>query len=283
MSRPPQNFQQEHNNNYIGSPIGTIDFIPRTGAPLAEQLDNHALYAQAGFPGYSPLAAGYVGYAGQPMAQQMAQQMVQPMGLSAGYPVQTVQYAQPMIASPMTGPGSMYQQTPQQLAAPMSPGGYQAVQTVSAPSTLSTPVESEAAIQRRIQANIDSIMETQKTAMLNSKLENLTNKVQSLAHNIAQNMAQNMDHGEASHVRSLSDRVERLSRNISDGGDSASQIRSLSEKVERLSRSLESKHGPTPTESLSSTADNDIARRLRRLAAESSARQAKSEERIPDW
>ncbi len=57
----------------------------------------------------------------------------------------------------------------------------------------------------------------------------------------------------------------------------------MTEKVERLSRSLEQSHEPRATESLSTTADSDIAWQLLRLAADSSALQALSEERVPDW
>jgi hypothetical protein len=249
MSRPPDHYRHEE-QRYINSPVGTIDFAPRIA--LAEQMDGH-VFAQAGFPGYQPVAAGYqpVGY--QPMAagyQPAGYQQVLPQQvISTAYPQGNPQYPQYVQTNSLQS--AVYQ-----------------------PTSLATPVESEEAIQRRIQANIDAIMETQKTAMLNSKLESLTNKVQSLA--------QNIEHGDSSHVRSLSDRVERLSRSM-DGGDGASQLRSLTEKVERLSRSLEQSHEPRPSESLSSTADSDIARRLRRLAAESSARQVRSEERIPDW
>ena len=137
---------------------------------------------------------------------------------------------------------------------------------ISAPQPGYPALDGEA-VQERIRNNIDAIMETQKTALLNSKLELLTNKVQSLA--------QNIESSESSNVRSLSEKVERLSRNMSDG-DSASHIKSLSEKVERLSRNIEMNQ--RPLESLSSTTDNEIARKLRRLAAESAP-----SEKIPSW
>ena len=183
-----------------------------------------------------------------------------PMGqMGAGYmPAYNQQAATYPLAGQNCQPGFSYPQV-----ASAYPGYPQ-------PLASSASLESEAAVQDRIRANIDAIMETQKTAMLNSKLETLTNKVQSLA--------QNIESSESSNVRSLSEKVERLSRNID--GDSASHIKSLSEKVERLSRNIELSQ--RPVESLSSTApnsDGDINRKLRRLAAESSAQK----ERIPDW
>jgi hypothetical protein len=267
MSRPPDHYRHAEEQRYINSPVGTIDFAPRIA--LAEQADGH-VFAQAGFPGYQPVAAGYQPVAYQTAGYQTMAAGFQPAGYQpAGYqqvlPQQVISTAYPQGAPYANGVPS-YQ--PGALASVASVGG------VSTVGSMASPAESEEAIQRRIQANIDAIMETQKTAMLNSKLESLTNKVQSLA--------QNIEHSESSHVRGLADRVDRLSRSM-DGGDSASQLRSLSEKVERLSRCLEQAHEPRAAESLSSTADGDIARRLRRLAAESSASKARSEERIPDW
>lgn len=252
MSRPPNQFVSNQYSDPRVHPGETIDFkVPAIGAPYqGDPGDYHpaAMYAQAGFPGYTQFQQVNAGFA-PPYAQGQA--------IASTYPPQPPQgYSYPHVASAYPG-------YPQPLAAPASLPGY--------PPTL----ESEVAVQDRIRANIDAIMETQKTAMLNSKLETLTNKVQSLA--------QNIENSDSSSVRSLSEKVERLSRNID--GDSASHIKSLSEKVERLSRSIELSQ--RPVESLSSTApisssasDSDIARRLRRLAAESSAR---PEERIPDW
>ena len=252
-----------------------IDFIGNQYDPV--DCRNSYIMAQAGFPGYAqagvqpgaqyamPVNAGFAGptYAVQPtVAASFPQGYAQVQSNLAqtyaqGYPQGYVQAVQPNIATQVVTTQPM-QQT---IAAPYS-------------AYSGRPLESEAAVQDRIRHNIDAIMETQKTAMLNSKLETLTNKVQSLA--------QNIEHSESSHVRSLSDKVDRLSRNLSDG-DSTTHIKSLSEKVDRLSRSLEQSPRPAAAESLSSSADSDIARRLRRLAAESSAKQPRSDERIPDW
>ena len=263
MSRPPgrEYTPTRLSEQYYEKPI---DFIGNQYDPV--DCRNSYIMAQAGFPGYAqagvqngaqyamPVNAGFTAptyatvAAGFPYAQaqpNLAQNYAQ--GYSQGY-VQPNIAAQVMTTQPV-------QQT---IAAPYS-------------TYPNRPLESEAAVNDRIKHNIDAIMESQKTAILNSKLENLTNKVQSLA--------QNIEHSESSHVRSLSEKVERLSRNISDG-ESSTHIKSLSEKVDRLSRSLEQSPRPAATETLSSSADSDIARRLRRLAAESSA---KRDERIPDW
>jgi outer membrane murein-binding lipoprotein Lpp len=220
----------------------TIDFkVPAIGAPYqCDPGEYHpaSVYAQAGFPGYTQ----YAQYAPQLNAGYNGNF---PQGSQGGYPYPQV--------------SSQYQGYPQPLAAPASLPVY--------------PALDSDAVQERIRNNIDSIMETQKTALLNSKLESLTNKVQSLA--------QNIESSESSNVRSLSEKVDRLSRNMSDG-DSASHIKSLSDKVERLSRNIEMTQ--RPLESLSSTtSDTEIARKLRRLAAESSAQKGRSDERIPDW
>ena len=247
MSRPPR----EYHPQYLSD--RPIDFIGQHYEPT--ECHNSYVYTQAGFPGFNtpggqympslPVNAGYTA----PTYSQVAAGYPQ---VAAGYPQVAAGYPQTTIAQPVA----------------------QAYQPQTYTPYPARPVESEAVVNERIKANIDAIMETQKTAMLNSKLESLTSKVQSLAENI--------EHRGSSHVRSLSDKVDRLSRNLSEG-ESTTHIWSLSEKVDRLSRSLESR--PAATESLSSTAssDSDIARRLRRLAAESSARQPRSEERIPDW
>ena len=118
---------------------------------------------------------------------------------------------------------------------------------IAAPAALPVYPSLESEVQERIRSNIDAIMETQKTAMLNSKLEKLTSRVQDLA----QNIEGSRDGHEISHIKSLSDKVDRLSRNIE-----------LSQKNDK---------GDLSTTS-------EIAHRLRRLAADS-----KSEDRIPDW
>ena len=278
MSRPPG---REHSTRlgeqYYDHPI---DFIGNQ----YDQGDCHNSYimAKAGFPGYGgysnqmpqgcAINAGYTA-----PTYSTGQQMI-----AAGYPQTYPQgYPQTTIASPMVAtqchPGmSLAQGIPQGMAQgmPMTQG-IPLAQSMPA-VTATRPLESEAAVQERIKANIDAIMETQKTAMLNSKLESLTNKVQSLA----QNIEKNIEHNESAKVRSLADKVDRLSQNLSCESDSS--IKALSEKVDRLSRNLEQR--PAAAESLSSTvpnSDSDIARRLRRLAAESGAR--KPEERIPDW
>lgn len=266
MSRPPG---REYNPTRLGDQYydKPIDFVGNQYDPV--DCRNSYIMAQAGFPGYAapngaqyvsplPVNAGYPAYAANPGYTATGQPMV-----AAGYPQGYAQnYAQGYAPqTTIAAPVMTTQPIQQTIAAPYS--AYPA-----------RPIESEAAVQERIKANIDAIMETQKTAMLNSKLETLTNKVQSLA--------QNIEHSESSHVRSLSEKVDRLSRNLSDG-DSNTHIKSLSDKVDRLSKSLEQSPRPAAAESLSSSADGDIARRLRRLAAESSARQQRPEERIPDW
>lgn len=198
---------------------------------LAANRDGYSVYAQAGFPGYTA-----------PLNAQIPQQPI-----SMAYP----QYQQVPAQTIGTGYASY--------APPM----------ISAPYP--TPLETEAAVQERIKANIDAIMETQRTAMLNTRVESIANKVNALA--------QKIENNESSHVRSLSASVERLTKNISSPlpePESVDQIKSLSEKVERLSRSLEQRSA----HSLSSGAESDISRRLHRLAAESSGRPS---ENIPDW
>lgn len=260
MSRPPgRDNHTQLGDQYYDHPI---DFIGNQYDPV--DCHNSYIMAKAGFPGYANYStnqmpqgyavnAGYVAPA-YATGQQQVIAAGYPQGYAQTYPQTYAQgYPQTTIAAPMVTP---------------------APQTASYTQPYTRPLESEAAVQERIKANIDAIMETQKTAMLNSKLETLANKVQSLAQNIEQS--------ESSKVRSLSEKVDRLSQNLS--GESDGHIKALSDKVDRLSRSLEQR--PAATESLSSTApnsDDDIARRLRRLAAESSARQARSEERIPDW
>lgn len=262
MSRPPS---QHLNNQYSDPryhPGETIDFkVPAIGNPY--DPDYHpSVYAQAGFPGYAQYQQQLncnvnTGYAPGYNPQQIASNFPQ---------YQYCQSYQPgfSVSSPYQG----LQGYPQPIAAQASLPGYPAL-------------DSEA-VQERIRNNIDAIMETQKTAMLNSKLETLTNKVQSLA--------QNIESSESSTVRSLSEKVDRLSKNMDRSldknmeGDHNHHIKSLSDKVERLSRNIESRTPSDKFESLSSTAsDSDIARRLRRLAAESSAQKGRSEERIPDW
>jgi hypothetical protein len=261
MSRPPNQYVSNQYSDPRYHPGETIDFKvqamgnPYQGDPSEYRSDFHpgAIYAQAGFPGYAQpnqqLNAGYY------MAQQGSQAGPQIQTQFQGYPY-------PQVSSQaMQYQG--YPSHPQPIASP----------ACLPQSAYSTALDSEA-IKERIQNNIDAIMETQKTAMLNSKLETLTNKVQSLA--------QNFESSESSNVRSLSEKVERLSKNLSEG-DSASHIKSLSEKVERLSRNIESRRPMEAAESLASASDNDIARKLRRLAAESSASNGRPEERIPDW
>jgi methyl-accepting chemotaxis protein len=385
MSRPPNQYNEAHNRFIASQDSGTIDF--RVGNsyacdPMEYNTASQSVYAQAGFPGYNPqsmaaLNAGY-GSANAPMTAYPQQAMAS----AYSQQVANCAYSQPQGYAP------------QSISAPASMSGYPQQcystiphQSISTPVCLPVPVystaslETEAVVQERIKANIDAIIETQKTAMLNSKLESLTDKVQSLAHNIESNDSSNIrslsdrverlsrniadsgegvqhmkslsdrverlsrniadsgegvqhikslsdrverlsrniaDSGEGvQHIKSLSDRVERLSRNISESGDSVQHIKSLSDRVEQLSRNISnsgdsssikcladkferlsrnielSQQRPTsvPTESLSSVStpiatsasDSDIARRLRRLAAESSARQTRSEERIPDW
>jgi hypothetical protein len=274
MSRPPG---REHSTRlgeqYYDHPI---DFIGNQ----YDQSDCHNSYimAKAGFPGYggysNQMPSGYAINAGYTTPTYTTGQQV----IATGYPQTYPQgYPQTTIASPVVAaqchPGMSLAQGMVQ-GVPMTQG-MPLAQSMPA-TTAARPLESEAAVQERIKANIDAIMETQKTAMLNSKLESLTNKVQSLA----QNIEKNIEHNESSKVRSLADKVDRLSQSLSCESDSS--IKALSEKVDRLSRNLEQR--PAATESLSSAvpnSDNDIARRLRRLAAESSTR--KSEERIPDW
>jgi hypothetical protein len=244
MSRPPNQYVNNQYSDPRYSHGETIDFkVPAIGASYqCDPGDYHpaSVYAQAGFPGYTQ----------SPQYQQQ---------LNAGFAYNFPQGSQGSQGGyPYPQVSSQYQGYPQPLAAPACLPVY--------------PMDSEA-VQERIRNNIDAIMDTQKTALLNSKLESLTNKVQSLA--------QNMESSESSNVRSLSEKVDRLSRNISDG-DSASHIKSLSDKVERLSRNMEMNQ--RPLESLSSTtSDSEIARKLRRLAAESGAQKGRSDERIPDW
>lgn len=250
MSRPPSH----HLNNQYSDPryhqSETIDFkVPTIGNPY--ESDHQSIYAQAGFPGYAQYQQLNCNTGYMPGYNQLVNQP-----LASNFPYQSGYQAY----QPGFSVSSPYQGYPQSIAAPASLPGYPAL-------------DSEA-VQERIRNNIDAIMETQKTAMLNSKLETLTNKVQSLAHNI--------ESSESSTVRSLSEKVDRLSKNMD--GDSTSHIKSLSDKVERLSRNIESRAPTDKFESLSSTAsDSDIARRLRRLAAESSAQKGRPDERIPDW
>ena len=258
MSRPPNQYMSNQYSDPRYHPGETIDFkMPAIGNPYDPEF-YPSIYAQAGFPGYAQyqqqLNAGYMPtYSPQSVASNFPQ----------GYPQNALQGFS--VGSPYQG----IQGYPQPIASPAS-----------------LPVMDSEAVQERIRKSIDAIMEAQKTVMLNSKLETLTNKVQNLAQNIesVQNLAQNIESSECSTVRSLSEKVDRLSKNLD--GDSASHIKSLSDKVERLSRNIESRASGeprTPIESLSSTAsDGDIARKLRRLAAES-AQKGRSEERIPDW
>jgi predicted RNase H-like nuclease (RuvC/YqgF family) len=357
MSRPPNQYNEAHNRFHANHDSNTIDFrVGNTYACDPSEFHPASVYAQAGFPGYvqqqqqiPSLSSGYnSSSASMPVYPQQT--------ISAGYSQPQVFSPQPIAAAACL-PGYPQQQ------------GYAPVplQSISTPACMPVPVyspaslETEAVVQERIKANIDAIIETQKTAMLNSKLESLTDKVQSLAQNIEQNestgirslsdrverLSRNIaDSGEGTqhikslsdrverlsrniaesgegtqhikslsdrverlsrniaesgdgvqHIKSLSDRVEQLSRNISNGGDSANHIKSLADKFERLSRNIElSQQRPAAVSTLSSeslsslstpiassVSDGDINRRLRRLAAESSARQARSEERIPDW
>lgn len=237
MSRPPSQHNQYVDSRY--HPGETIDFkVPAIGTPY--DSDYPSVYAQAGFPGYAQLnTPGY--------NQQL---------IASNFPYQGYGYQGYQGCPPGFSVASAYQgYTP--IASPATLPGYPAL-------------DSEA-VQERIRNNIDAIMETQKTAMLNSKLETLTNKVQSLAHNI--------ESSDSSTMRGLSEKVDRLSKNM----DGDSTIKSLSDKVERLSRNFESR---TPIEAPSSTlataSDGEIARRLRRLAAESSS-SGRPEDKIPDW
>lgn len=318
MSRPPSQYNEtpNHFGNRYQTDQQTIDF--KVGNPYAcdpSDYPHSSIYAQAGFPGYTQqaMSAGY----SMPTFNQVSSQ-----GTYAS------QYPQP-IASSACLPGYPQGYAPQSIAS----AAYSPTQTSCMPVYSPASIESEAMVHDRIKANIDAIMEAQKTAMLNSKLETLTNKVQSLAQNIessetahmrslsdrVERLSRNMsDSGDGvHHIKSLSDKIERLSRNISDGGDgvhhikslsdrvenlsrnisgsgdSADNIKSLSDKVDRLSRSIElgkQRTASSSIESLSSTTpisssavDNDIARRLRRLASESSSRQARTDEKIPDW
>jgi hypothetical protein len=235
MSRPPSQ------HNYVDTryhPGETIDFkVPAIGTPY--DSDYPSVYAQAGFPGY---------------AQQL----------------NTPGYNQQLIASNFPYQG--YQAYPGYPPGFSVASAYQGYTPIASPATLpGYPALDSEAVHERIRNNIDAIMETQKTAMLNSKLENLTNKVQSLAHNI--------ESSDSSTMRGLSEKVDRLSKNMD--GDSTNQIKSLSDKVERLSRNFESRAPIEPPSSTLST-DGEIARRLRRLAAESSS-SGRPEDKIPDW
>ena len=267
--------------------------------------ESHSNYVmmQAGFPGYSqqygsqyvpalPVNAGYANaYAAQGLASGLASGYGQPEG-HPGYAQSAIQPGQ-SIAQQLTP--QQYQQQCQQYQNQMIAAGYGQGygqgcgqgygQSYGQPQPLAAPariIESEAVIQERIKANIDAIMETQKTALLNSKLESLTNKVQSLTQNMemegsgskidsqmgsqmGSQMSSQMGSQISSHMKTLSDRVDRLSRSIESNSTLASPAR------------------PAAAESSNtlSSGDSDIARRLRRLAAESSAKRA--DERIPDW
>ena len=319
MSRPPNQYNEApgHVGNRFYSDQQTIDF--KVGNPYGcdpSEYPPAAIYAQAGFPGYTQQAAGYgmQGYNQISSQTTFPQNQVTTLNSVSAQGVMP-QYHTQVISAPACMP--MYSQQghiPQSVASPAYQPMY-APQSIAAAAALSpvsyshASLESEAVVQDRIKANIDAIMESQKTAMLNSKLETLTDKVQSLT--------QSIENSETSHVKSLSDRVERLSRNIAESGDgihhikslstrvenlsrnlsdneeSSCHLKSLSEKVDRLSRSIElsQKHPASgPVESLSSTipvstsaSDSDISRRLRRLAAESSVRQTRSGDLIPDW
>lgn len=252
MSRPPDQHTRYIESQYACAP-DMIDFVP----PRCLAAQSDLVYAQAGFPGYAGLASPYA----QPPCQQpyVAQSYPPPMvGLQAPY-------AGPAAGQPLASSG------PNMAVVPYNPPGYPSVGpgvAGVAPLTPGVTVNSqpppslttEAEVQERIHKSINAIMEAQKTQMLSAKLETLTNKVQSLAHSL--------EHCEGARTR--------LS---ASEDDSAAHIRSLADKVDRLTRSIDQR----PVESLSSTADSEIQRRLRRIAAENSSRSSKPADRIPDW
>ena len=234
----------------LSSRNGLIDFV---NVPLSHAYEDNgmgispSIYAQAGFPGYySPQQLG-------------------------------VAYAMPQAIQPYTAAASF----PQPIAAPACLG-YALVELGAAVQ----PVESEAVLHQRINEKIDSIIQSQRDGVLNSKIENLANKVQQLS--------QNLESSDAAHVNRLSDKVHQLSQSL-DTGDAGNNIHRLSEQVRQLSKSLE-RHGKAgslaapyepPDRALhisSEPSDAEISHRLRRLAAESGARARSLDKcKIPDW
>ena len=172
MSRPPNQYNDapSHIGNRYQQEQQTIDF--KMGNPYVydpSECQPASIYAQAGFPGYTQQAAGYnmpiQGYnqissqAAYPKSQacvsQYQPQMISSSACLPAYPQQGYA-AQPVASS------AVYQQgyAPPSIASALP----------SQPLYSHASLESEAVVQERIKANIDAIMDSQKTAMLNSKL-----------------------------------------------------------------------------------------------------------------
>ena len=154
------------------------------------------------------------------------------------------------------------------------------------------PVESEAVLHQRINDKIDAIIQAQKETVLNSKIESLSSKVEQISSNLSATISSENTHtSDAAHIQRLSSKVEQLSQSLemAQMAHSMSGLSSLNN-----SRTIQSPYSPSfppsdlPVHISSEPSDQEISRRLRRLAAESSMRAGgngrdDSAYKIPDW
>jgi outer membrane murein-binding lipoprotein Lpp len=246
MSRPPNH---NTNNNvlcsaYSNNRNGLIDFV-NTPMSLNQPYMDESIYAQAGFPGYpAPLGAAYQPMYGHPMPPPM--------------PLAAPAYLQP---------------PPEYLRTAMP------------------PVETEAVLHQRIDEKIDAIIQAQKEHQLNSKIDSLNSKVEQLTHNLASNahisshLSYPVESSDAAHIHRLSSKVEQLSQSL----EVANEQRRLQAQFDRADSPrvpaafMKSPFADQSLHISSEPSDAEISRRLRRLAAESSMRQQRSDCKIPDW
>ena len=251
MSRPPNH--QQLSNPYINNSnrSGVIDFINvpcQLGQPYEDPY-HPSIYAQAGFPGYQPY--------NNPSQLGAA---VYPVAASAYLPYDN------------------------------------SVHTNSVSSSM-PPVESEAVLHQRINDKIDAIIQAQKENVLNSKIDSLSTKVEQISNNLSSKStlsSENNSHlSDAAQIHILTNKVEQLSQSleIAQMAHGNNTINSLNN-----SRTMQSPYSPSfpphpsdlPVHISSEPSDQEISRRLRRLAAESSMRAGgngrdDSAYRIPDW
>lgn len=174
MSRPPQNDPMQ--SSAIASRRGVIDFV---SVPVNAQhggyssVDDH--YIQSLYPPQGPMAYMPTSLAAAaPMPVVNGGVVPMPAGMAMAAPYPPTGY----VPAPYPAMPSAY------MAAPYFVPAMQQQDPNGSQPLASKPQVTEDGLREKINSKIDSILEMQKTDMLSSRIERLTDKVQKLSRNI---------------------------------------------------------------------------------------------------
>ena len=271
MSRPPQHHLASAYDNQV------IDFLHVPVSQLGQAYTlPESIYAQAGFPGYP---VGRLGLAYE--------------------------------ATP-SYPNSSYPNSSYPTNSPADPNGLQVVtypvdntQPYPGAGAPTTPMESEAVLNQRINSKIDDIIaeqRRQKDLHLQQKIESISNRVDSLHQNLQQNLSSSyfpplintktlsatpsisspeiqLIHSLSAQVQKLSESVDRLDHRHHHHRES---VRDHEDRRER-GDNRERERQESPRNSGTRDTDEHISHKLKKLSKDSAPSAPGLNRRVPEW